>query len=136
MWDGTERRRKKRYGVKNSTVRYQRSGMFSFMSNFSERYLLLNVCEKGLHLITRDELPLGTGLSLQLGFPELDAPLRAKGKVVWVQKSKEHDAFRTGVEITSIGAKALSKLKFVLDNTLLDNVKVTTGIYLREIERL
>lgn len=136
MWDGNERREHKRYGVKNSTVRYLKAGVLAFLSNYSERYLLLNVCEGGVHFITREQLAEGTVLKLQLGFPEIDSPLKTKGVVVWSTKSKEHDAFRTGVRMTSISQKALRQLRFVLDNTLLDNVKVTTGIYLREIERL
>ena len=56
--------------------------------------------------------------------------------MVWSSKSKEHDAFRTGIRITSINDKARKLLRHVLDNTLLDNVKVSTATYLREIERL
>ncbi len=136
MWDGNERRGKKRYGVKNSTVRYVKAGLLAFLSNYSDRYLLLNISEGGLHFITRDELAPGVSLKLLLGFPDVESPIAAKGVVVWSVKSKEHDAFRTGLRITGIGSKALRQLRFVLENTLLDNVKVTTGIYLREIERL
>ncbi len=136
MWDGNEQRQTKRYGVKNSTVRYLKTGALSFLANFSDRYLLLNVSLGGLHFITRDQLAKGTQLKLQLEFPQLENPLKIKGKVIWSQKSKEHDAFRTGVLITSIGDKGKRLLRHVLDNTLLDNVKVSTGTYLKEIERL
>lgn len=136
MWDGNERRKTKRYGVKNSTVRYHRAGVLSFLANYSDRYLLLNISEGGLHFITRDELPAGAALAIQLEFPSLDSALKVKGKVVWTAKSKEHDAFRTGVRITAISDKVRRLLRHVLDNTLLDNVKVSTGTYLKEIERL
>lgn len=136
MWDGTERRKHKRYGVKNSTVRYCRAGLLAFLRNFSDRYLLLNICEGGLHFITREELAPRTSINVLLEFPALDSPLRVRGRVIWNQKSREHDAFRTGVEVVSLSQKAQRLLRHVLDNTLLDNVKVTTGTYLREIERL
>jgi len=136
MWTGTERRKNKRYGVKNSTVRYLRAGALSFLANYSDRYLLLNISESGLHFITRDQLPVGGALKIQLEFPTLDNPIKVKGKVIWDVKSKEHNAYRTGVKITSISDKGKRFLRHVLDNTLLDNVKVSTGTYLKEIERL
>ena len=135
-WDGTERRNIKRYGVKDSSVQYCRSGLFSFFRNYSDRYLLLNISENGLHFITKDELSTGDGYNFHIQFRSLGYPLRISGRVVWTRKSIEHDAYRTGIQITGISVKSRRVLRHILDNTLLDNVKISTGTYLKEIKRL
>ena len=135
-WDGKDRRKTKRYGVKDSSVQYCRAGLFSFFRNFSDRYLLLNISEGGLHFITKDELSIGSTYKIHLQFRSIGYPLRIHGRVVWTRKSLEHDAYRSGLQITKISDKARRVLRHVLDNTLLDNVKISTGTYLKEINRL
>ncbi len=135
-WDGTERRRSKRYGVKDSSIKYRRAGLTSLFSNYSDRLLLLNFSEGGVHFITKEELPVGRKIQMLLEFPKITTSLRMTARVIWTRKSAEHDAFRTGVEITGISDKTKKLLRHVQDNTLLDNVKISTGMYLKEIKRL
>ncbi|MBI4616784.1 MAG: PilZ domain-containing protein [Planctomycetes bacterium] len=135
-WDGVERRRHKRYGVKDSSVRYRKAGLLSVFANYSDRLLLLNFSEGGLHFITKEELAVGRRLHLLVEFPNISTRLKMAGRVVWVRKSDEHDAFRAGIQLTSMGERTKKILRHVQDNTLLDNVKISTGMYLKEIKRL
>ncbi|MHC5039425.1 MAG: PilZ domain-containing protein [Planctomycetota bacterium] len=135
-WDGIERRTYKRFGVKDATVQYVRGGLLSFMNRVSERYYLLNLSVSGCYFITRQQLCEGESLKLQLEAPLAPAPIHIRGKVAWVRKSKDFEAWRVGVEFTKMGEKHRKHLKFVLDNTILRKVDVSTRAYLRDIERL
>ncbi|MDP7035919.1 MAG: PilZ domain-containing protein [Planctomycetota bacterium] len=135
-WDGNERRGNKRYGVKSSSVTYSRGGLFGFLRNFSDRYLLLNISISGLHFITKEDLEVGKTYKFLLEFPSIGYPVPARGKIIWTRKSTEHDAYRTGVLINHLSNKHQRVLRHILDNTLLDNVKISTGTFLKEIKRL
>lgn len=133
---GPERRVKKRYGVKNSTLRYRRMGVLSVLRAPSPKYLLLNLSESGCHFITRELLSVGDALSLTIDAEKMAAPFRARGEVVWCRKSEELNAHRIGVRFTSIRGKSRTLLKHLLDGAILENIEVSTRIYLKEIERL
>ena len=135
-WNGTERRRHKRYGVKDSSVRYRKAGMLSAFANHSDRLLLLNFSEGGLHFIAREEFPIGGVFHFLLEFPSISTKIKAKGRIIWTRKSTEHDAFRAGVHLLDMAEKSRRLLRHGKDNTLLDNVKISTGLYLKEIKRL
>ena len=135
-WDGSERRRHKRYGVKDSSVRYRKAGLLSAFANHSDRLLLLNFSEGGLHFIAQEEFPIGGVFHFLLEFPKISSKIKAKGRVIWTRKSTEHDAFRAGVSILQMGGKCRRLLRHVQDNTLLDNVKISTGLFPKEIKRL
>jgi hypothetical protein len=132
-----DKRKSRRFGVKNSTVNYKKAGIpHSLFSGESPAYLILNMSETGIHFITKESLQVGTVLRLNRGAPNLDNRISTKARVIWVRKSEEHDAYRVGVEFTKISRKSKSLLKNVIDNAILDNVELSTKIYLKEIERL
>lgn len=135
-WDGQERRKKKRFGVRGCTVRYKSGGLFSFLSMWGDKFLSLNLSESGVHFICRDPLAEGKSLALCLEAPQLGDRIQAKGRVVWCRKSQEHDAHHVGVEFTSISKPNRTRLKILLDNAVLEKIEITTKVYLKEIERL
>ncbi|MHC4605388.1 MAG: PilZ domain-containing protein [Planctomycetota bacterium] len=135
-WEGKERRGKKRYGIKSSTVRYRRGGLFSMLHPASPRYLLLNVSESGCHFITKEEIAVGEGVQLTLEAPKMSGTIRAKGDVVWCHRSEEINAFRVGIRFSSLGSPARGLLKKLLDNAILENVEISTRVYLKEIQKL
>lgn len=135
-WDGQERRKKKRFGVRGCTVRYKKGGLFSFLSSMSEKFLSLNVSETGLHFIARDPLAEGLILSLQLEAPQIGDKIYATARVVWCRKSEQHDANHVGVEFISLPKSSRVRLKVLLDNAVLEKIEITTKVYLKEIERL
>ncbi len=136
-WDGTERRRRKRYAVKNSTLRYRKgAGLFAFLMPPSPRYLVLNFSELGLHFITREEMRPGQGLRISMDAPGVRGTIGAPGRVVWCRKSEEINAFRVGCEFGAMGGGSKRVLKNLLDSAILENVEISTKIYLKEIERL
>lgn len=135
-WDGKDRRRRKRYGVKDSTLTYRKGGLLSFLMPPSARYLLLNVSELGAHFITRDDLAVGQALKLSVSAPQSRGTVHATARVVWSRKSEELHAYRVGVEITGLSEGARRRLKVLLDGAILENVELSTKVYLKEIERL
>ncbi|MEK7484781.1 MAG: PilZ domain-containing protein, partial [Planctomycetota bacterium] len=79
MYHGPERRKRKRYGVKGSTLSYKKS----FFGSYSDLYLMLNTSETGFMFITREPLALHKTISCHLRFEELDGSIPVKGKVIW-----------------------------------------------------
>jgi len=135
-WDGNERRAHTRYGVKDSSVSYRKGGLFAFLNAFSPKYLVINISQGGLYFISQEQLKPGTRLSLVVEAPLAAVPMRAQGRVVWNRKSAGHEAWRTGVQFTRMADRSLKILKHVLDNTVIKRVDISTGIYLKEIEKL
>ena len=135
-WDGKERRDKKRYGIKNSTLRYKRGGMMSVLRSSSPRYLLLNISESGCHFITKRELTLHETLTLSIEAPKITGVIRARGEVVWCRQSEDINAFRVGIRFRSVNGQSRNVLKRLLDSAILENVEISTKVYLKEIERL
>lgn len=134
-WNGVERRSKKRYGVKNSTVKY-RKGAFVLFAPASDNLLLLNVSETGCHFITKEDLELGQKLSLTIEAPRMAAAAHVKGRVVWARKSEDQHAYRVGVDFDPPSDTMKKRLKSLLDNAVLENVEVSTRVVLKEIEKL
>lgn len=136
-WDGVERRRNKRYGVLSSTVRYGSGGVLSALANLGQKYLILNISESGLKFITKDPLNSGDKLKLQIEAPSISkAPVKAKGRVVWVMRSQTQDVWHVGVEFIAIKRKYEGILKTIVDSAILEKVDISTTMYLREIKRL
>lgn len=135
-WNGMERRNRKRYGIRGSTIQYRKGGLLAALAPVSARYLLLNVSETGCNFITKDPLSAGQPLSLTVACPNLDSPIGGHGRVTWVRKSPEFDAFHVGVEFTKMAPAARAALRSVLDTAVLEKVEITTRIFLKEIEKL
>ena len=134
-WDGRERRKEKRYGLRDSLVRFKKSGLGAFFRAYSPRYLLLNFSNKGCHFISREDLFPETSLCLRIEVPE-KAVVSVTGDVVWSKKSDQLDAFRIGVRFTRVGGRAEKVLQKLLDSALLENIDITTKVYLKEIDKL
>ena len=134
-WDGRERRKQKRYGLHDSLIRFKKSGWGTFFRPFSPRYLLLNFSKKGCHFISREDLFPDLMLSFRIEVPDR-CVVNAKGRVVWSRKSDQLDAYRIGVRFTRMTGRAEMILQKLLDSALLENIDITTKVYLKEIEKL
>ncbi|MEK7470082.1 MAG: PilZ domain-containing protein [Planctomycetota bacterium] len=135
-WDGQERRKRKRFGVRGCTLRHKRGGLLSFLGLYGERLIALNLSETGCHFISRLPLPEGMSIAVQIEAPQIGDKINAGGRVVWCQKSTEHDAHHVGVEFQSIAKSSKVQLKILLDNSVLEKIEITTKVYLKEIEKL
>ncbi|MDQ7779463.1 MAG: PilZ domain-containing protein [Planctomycetota bacterium] len=135
-WNGQESRKKKRFGVRGSTVKYKRKSVFSMLRAPSARFLVLNMSDGGLHFVTREPLMPGQVLSLDICAPDTDGQINAQGRVIWVRKSQDVEAYHIGVEFTKMSDKNTSLLRHVLDGALLEKVDMSTKVYLKEIEKL
>lgn len=135
-WDGVERRKTKRYGVKNSIISYKRGGLFSVLSPPSDKYLVLNISQGGCSFITREELSPGSNLVLFIEQQRIKRILKVGARVIWCKKSETVNAFRVGVEFSSLNSATKALLKSLLDSALVENVEISTKIYLKELEKL
>lgn len=135
-WDGANRRKNKRYGIKSSTVHY-RKGFLPFMGTRSEPLLLLNVSKSGCHFMTRESLPLEQKLALKIEAPQLSSALNVQARVTWIKASSQAKGmYRVGLEFSRVSPTARKKLKQLLDNAVLENVEITTRVYMKELEKL
>ncbi len=136
VWDGTERRENKRYGIKRLGIQYAKSKFAGMLGNFSDKYLVLNISEGGLFFMSREELIQGQKVKVKFGINGEEQRLNACAEVVWSKKSDEHNAYRLGLKFTSMSSRTRKKLKTMIDGAVLDKIDFSTGIYLREVDRL
>jgi len=136
-WDGAERRNYKRAGIKGCTLQYKSAKCFGLFSTLSNRYLVLNIGQAGLCFISKEAVNEGDKLLFSITAPLLNSnAINLKGLVIWAKKSSQYEAYRCGIKFTSISNHAIKKLKFILDNALLDQIDIPTGIYLKEVDKL
>ena len=136
-WDGVERRKRKRYGIKSSTVRYTGGGVGSILANLGQKYLILNISESGLKLITKDHLDCGDKLRLQIEAPTISkAAVKTKGRVVWAKRSASQEVWHVGVAFDKIKKKYEGILKTLIDSAIMEKIDISTSMYIRELKRL
>lgn len=135
-WDGVEQRNTKRYGIKNGYISYKKGGVLSVLAPPSEKYIVLNLSQGGCGFITREELPEGLKLILFIEQQKIKRVLKAVSRVIWCKKSETVNAFRVGVEFSSLNDTSKSLLKAMLDSALVESVEISTKIYLKELEKL
>ena len=136
VWDGTERRENKRYGIKRLGIQYAKSKIAGMLGNFSDKYLVLNISEGGLFFMSREELVQGQKIKVKFGINGEEQRLHVSAEVVWSKKSDEHNAYRLGLKFISMSGKTRKRLKTLIDGAVLDKIDFSTGIYLREVDRL
>ena len=134
-WDGVERRKRRRYGVRDAAVRYKPASLLSFLRTPSVRHLLLNLSEGGLEFISREPFEEGLRLALQVTAPPVAGTVYATGRVARVKKSKSQDAFRVGVQFVRISPRSAAFLKAIVNSAVADGLDLSTQAYLKELER-
>ncbi|MDD5491356.1 MAG: PilZ domain-containing protein [bacterium] len=92
-----------RHQEKRATTRF-RAGLpvqYRYLTKVNNA-LILDLGEGGLSFTTNDFIPVNTQLFVAI-LPK-DEPLRAGGKVVWVQKMPYGDRYNVGMIFTDINA--------------------------------
>lgn len=136
-WDAVERRKHKRLGIKGCIVQYKSAKCFGIFSMLSNRYLVLNISPIGLSFISKEEFELGDKLFLFVTAPLLNGNIiRVNGRVIWTKESPQYHAYRIGIKLLSPVRRARQRLKIILDNALLDQINISTRVYLKEIDKL
>jgi len=100
MAGGADKRRKKRYAVKNVEIELELtdSNLFSFFKkNKTGRHPLVDFSSDGLQFLCTDKLEKDKKVKLTLLFPEMSGPVEVEGQVRWVQQIIGKDLYRTGV---------------------------------------
>lgn len=132
-----EKRQDKRLSVKEGKIRYKGSGLFAFLEGASDKYPIVNISHRGLRFLTRDKIEVGDKLAFTIGIPLLGAPLKANGRVVWIQRSSRYNAFTVGVKFTVMTKKAISRLRNLVNflgqrTTLKQKVKIAFSEEMRK----
>lgn len=136
-WDGVEKRQHKRLGIKGCTLQYKSAKCLGIFSIVSNRYLVLNISPIGLSFISKEELQPMDTLFLSVTAPLLNGEIiRLKGRVIWIKESPQYHAYRTGIEFINTARRARQRLKIILDNALLDQIDLSTRVYLKEVDKL
>lgn len=135
-WNGTERRAAKRYGVRNSAVRYSKGGLLGLIAGKSARFLILNMCEGGMHFICPQELQVGAALSLEMTAPVVDTPFKASAVITWRLPASLKDAWRIGVRFTNVSKTDMQKLKHAINSSVQERIDITTTYYFIESNKL
>jgi predicted Zn finger-like uncharacterized protein len=102
MTGGADKRRKKRYAVKNVEIELELtdSNLFSFFKkNKTGRHPLVDFSADGLQFLCTEKIDKDKTLKLTLMFPDMSAPVEVKGQVRWVQQIFGKPLFRTGVAL-------------------------------------
>jgi hypothetical protein len=80
--------------------------------------LILDLSEGGLSFTTNDFIPVNTQLFVAI-LPK-EEPLRAGGKVVWVQKMAYGDRYNVGMRFTDINAYNKARIASLEDKMVRD----------------
>lgn len=133
-----EKRKKKRYGIKGSTISVKEPHILSFLAQGKGPYPLLNLSENGCCFVTTKEPKLGQDIALTISAPPVKNTIGVKGKVVWTKKLMVDNlqGFRVGIAFSELPDSNKRILKVVLDNAILDSVEVSTRLILKEIDKL
>jgi LysM repeat protein len=109
----SDKRKDIRVRVKGGTVQYKpKGGLFAFLTGSSDKYPILNISHRGLRFITQNKLEIDSRLSFNIGIPLLAGkPMRADGRVAWVQRSSRYNAYVIGVRFTAMTADSIKRLK-------------------------
>jgi hypothetical protein len=109
-----EKRRDNRIPIKGGVVQYKEAGggLFAIFKGSSEQYPILNISMKGIRFLTADILSKNDKLSFTVGIPMLGGePLRADGRVAWIQPSERYNANIVGVQFTAMTRESIQRLK-------------------------
>lgn len=132
----SDKRRKKRYAIRHSTVSYKKSGLLSALASSSPKYTLININALGVSLSTQESLKVGESLRLTIEIPKAEDPIRASGRVAWVKPDGQPGTHQVGVQFTSVREPSRSLLKKLLDNTILENIHVSANVQIKNVRKV
>lgn len=135
-WDGMNRRRTKRYAVSDCAVRFAKAGALAFLRPLSTRYLLVDLSQEGICLMSGEPLKAGDRLNLHVETADANGGWSCRGRVVWVTRSDRQEAYRAGIEIVRISEKAAGRMKNLLDKCLVEKKEISTSLFLKKIKRM
>jgi hypothetical protein len=110
----SEHRKDTRIFIKGGMVQYKESsgGLFAIFKGSSEQYPILNISMRGIRFLTTDVLDKNERLTFTIGIPMLGGePLRADGRVAWIQKSERYKANIVGVQFSAMTKQSIQRLK-------------------------
>lgn len=110
--------------MKGSSVRWRPGPPIGWITPISEPHVLIDLSSDGCQFLTKDPLNPGRRLALSIEAPAADSAARASGVVAWSVRSKEHDAWWTGIAMKPASTVAAARLKHLLDGAVLDRIEI------------
>ncbi len=102
MNDSVEMRSFKRFKIPDSNVKFNKKGLLSKFSFFSQESPMINLGEGGISFYSKLKLDYDKKLIIQIFIPD-ESPLTLTGKVRWVGVENVNLGFPTGVEFDPFG---------------------------------
>ncbi|RLC35401.1 MAG: hypothetical protein DRZ76_00265 [Candidatus Nealsonbacteria bacterium] len=86
-----------------------------------------NICEKGICIVTKEELQVGDMLDLTIAISEYKMVISVKGKVVWVKENQGEDSsepktYSIGIEFSGVSKEASSQIEDYIHASLFNNI--------------
>jgi hypothetical protein len=134
-----DNRKDNRIFIKGGVVQYKETGggLFAIFKGSSDPYPIMNISMRGIRFLTTDVLSKNTRMTFTIEIPMLGGePLRADGRVAWVQKSDRFKANIVGVQFNAMTKNSIQRLKNLV--SFLGNrvkVKQTIKIMFSEQQR-
>jgi len=96
-----ERRRCRRFYIKDCIIQHKRSGLLSVLRSYSQEGApLVNISLSGIQFFTNARYTVDTRIRMLVHIPGEDEPLRLKGAIVWEGTSANSYTSRIGVVFT------------------------------------
>lgn len=96
-----ERRRSRRFYIKDCTIQHKRSGLLSVLRSYSQEAApLVNISLSGTQFLTNARYRVDTSIRMLVHIPGEDEPLHLKGTIVWEGTSANSYTARIGVVFT------------------------------------
>ncbi|MFH1230743.1 MAG: NIL domain-containing protein [Planctomycetota bacterium] len=134
-----DNRKDNRIFIKGGMVQYKEAGggLFAIFKGSSDPYPIMNISMRGIRFLTTDVLSNNARLTFTIEIPMLGGePLRADGRVAWIQKSDRYKANIIGVQFNAMTKASIQRLKNLV--SFLGNrvkVKQTIKILFSEQQR-
>jgi hypothetical protein len=137
-WDGNERRRHKRYAVRDDALQFTPAGWRAFWGRPSPKCAVINVSEGGGCFLCRQPPLAEARIDVSLKAEPLEKPVTLPARVVWTMPSKEEEAHRVGIafDLGRISGASGLGLRRILDSCILESTDRATSIFIRKMDRM
>ncbi|MBI5778412.1 MAG: PilZ domain-containing protein [Planctomycetes bacterium] len=113
-------------------VQYKPVHFLGLFGKTSKKHLILDISRDGMQFVTREGFKKEALLSLDISAPDLDnGIIHAQGRVAWVRKAPDLEAYGVGVKFDPMEQTEQDKLKSLIDTNNLNKTKISDSVHLK-----
>ena len=132
-----EHRGNKRYNVKECLVQYKPGSILDIFSSASPEYIVLDISQTGMQFITCERFKEKTTLLLKINASCLKGEMiYTRGYIVWIKDAPKLGIYVVGVKFVSMSEQDQGRLKDILDNAVINKVKISDLVFLKKADKL